>query len=474
MNLKDRELLQDFLDLIVAYIQNNPLENDAVVNYYNYQALEKKFDTNINAQGLSEKDLLATVEAYLQYAVRTIHPQFFGKSYGAYTVPSLIGEILSAVTNTSIATYVGAPSATVLENALIQKMTQLVGFHNGDGIFLTGGTQANLVALLCARNKVLPLVKQQGLQQNNLVFFISDQAHYSFISAANILGIGIDNLVRVPANEQGQMDVLALEEAIITAINQGKTPFFVAATSGTTVLGAFDPIDKIAAVTSKYNLWLHVDAAYGGSFILSDRCQSWFDGSELADSFAWDAHKLMGIPLPCSVILTKNKGVLYEGCTTCDVSKASSYIFHQYDEAAYDLGKKSLQCTRKVDVLKLWLAWKYYGDGGYGERMDRLLQLAEYTEQRIQALPFLELVFPRMSVNLCFRYRSPSVTNIDDFNRILRNDLIQQGKPFLNYSTFRGQGFLRINIINPDCEEYDIDDALETIVTEAKAQDESQ
>ncbi|MEQ9368298.1 MAG: pyridoxal-dependent decarboxylase [Coleofasciculus chthonoplastes F3-SA18-01] len=159
----------------------------------------------------------------------------------------------------------------------------------------------------------------------------------------------------------------------------------MAATSGTTVLGAFDPIDKIAGITAKYNLWLHVDAAYGGSFILSDRGKSWFGGCELADSFAWDAHKLMGIPLPCSVILTKNQGVLYEGCTTCDVSKASSYIFHDYDEAAYDLGKKSLQCTRKVDVVKLWLAWKYYGDRGYSQRMDRLLELAEYTEERIRA-----------------------------------------------------------------------------------------
>ncbi|MEQ9482742.1 pyridoxal-dependent decarboxylase [Coleofasciculus sp. F4-SAH-05] len=153
---------------------------------------------------MSKKDLLTTVQAYLQSTVRTIHPQFFGKSYGAYTVPSLMGEILAAVTNTSIATYVGAPSATVLENALIQKMAELVGFQNGDGIFLTGGTQANLVALLCARNQVLPQVKRQGLQQNNLVFFVSDQAHYSFISAANILGIGMDNLVRVPANQQGQ------------------------------------------------------------------------------------------------------------------------------------------------------------------------------------------------------------------------------------------------------------------------------
>lgn len=474
MNSKDQELLQDFFDLIIAYVQNNPLENDAVVNYHHYPALEETFDTHIEAEGLSEKDLLATVQAYLQSAVRTIHPQFFGKSYGAYTVPSLMGEILAAVTNTSIATYVGAPLATVLENALIQKMAQLVGFQNGDGIFLTGGTQANLVALLCARNQVLPQVKRQGLQQNHLVFFVSDQAHYSFISAANILGIGMDNLVRVPANQQGQMDVAALEQAIVTALNHGKIPFLVAATSGTTVLGAFDPIDKIAGITAKYNLWLHVDAAYGGSFILSDRGKSWFSGCELADSFAWDAHKLMGIPLPCSVILTKNQGVLYEGCTTCDVSKASSYIFHDYDEAAYDLGKKSLQCTRKVDGVKLWLAWKYYGDRGYSQRMDRLLELAEYTEARIQALPNLELVFPRVSVNLCFRYRSPSITDLDDFNRRLRNHLIQQGKPFLNYSTFRGQGFLRINITNPDCGESDIDDALETIVAEAKAQEQSQ
>jgi len=465
MTSKEHELLRDFLDLMLNYLQENPLEENKVLNYQDYQSLEKALDTEIGQQGVSEKALLLNIQSYLQNCVRTIHPQFFGKSYAAYSIPSLMGEILAAVTNTSMATYVGTPAATVIENALIQKMAQIVGFKQGDGIFLTGGTQANLTALLCARNQFLPEAKKKGVNASNLALFVSDQAHYSFISAVNVLGIGVNNLIRVQSDAQGRMDVQALENAIELSIKAGKRPFFIGATAGTTVLGAFDPIAQIAAIAAKYQLWLHIDGAYCGSFLLSKRYKYLLQGCELADSFSWDAHKLMGVPLPCSVILTKNKGVLYQGCTTGDISKASSYVFHNLGEASCDLGEKSLQCTRKVDALKLWLAFQYYGDQGYENRMNRLWELAQYAADKINASSALELVFPRQSVNLCFRYRSKKTDNLNPFNRDLKERLIRQGNTFLNYSTVNGVGFLRMNILNPDIPETEIDYALEQVTT---------
>ncbi len=472
MTPKEQELMTSFLKLVMDYLQSNPLIEDVLVDYQDYESLEKKFDTFIGQEGILEEELLASVQSYMKYCVRTFHPQFWGKLYAGYNIPGLIGEILSNVTNTSMATFVASPVATLIENELIKKMTDIVGFIEGDGIFVTGGTQANLVAVLSARNTFDPNIKKTGLgKEQDLVLFVSDQAHYSFISAANVLGLGVENVVRVKSDELGRMDVEALETAIQTAIQKSKIPFFIGATAGTTVLGAFDPIEKIAKVASRYNLWLHIDGAFGGSALLSSRHKSLLAGSELADSFTWDTHKMMGVPLPCSVILMRNPGILYDACTTSDVSTASSYVFHDLGGISYDLGEKSLQCTRKVDALKLWFAWKYYGDEGYERRFNQVFDLAQYAEQKIKESPYLELVFPRQFVNLCFRYKPTREENVQQFNRVLQKQLIERGKAYINYTQVKGLTVLRLNVINPDVEKEDIDTLLDCVVEVGQEQE---
>ena len=473
MTPEEHELMTNFLKLVMSYLQSNSLTDNALVDYHDYESLEKKFDTSIGKKGVLEEELLSSVQTYMQYCVRTIHPQFWGTLRAGYNIPSLVGEILADITNTSMSTYGGSPVATLIENKLIKKMTDIVGFNNGDGIFVTGGTQANLVAVLSARNALDPNIKKTGLrQQHDLVLFISDQAHYSFISAANVLGLGVENIIRVKSDQMGRMDTEALEIAIQTAIKVNKTPFFIGATAGTTVLGAFDPIEEIAHIASKYNLWLHIDGAFGGSALLSNRYNSLLAGSELADSFSWDAHKMMGVPVPCSVILMRNSGVLYDACTTTDVTIASSYVYHNIGGESFDLGEKSLQGTRKVDVLKLWFAWKYYGDEGYENRLNHVVELAQYAEQKIKMTPFLEMVFPRQFVNLCFRYKPKAGKNTDQLNILVQKQLMQKGQAYINYTQVKGLTVLMINVVNPLVEKEDIDYLLNCVIEVGQEQDE--
>ena len=473
MTPRERKVMRRFMEVVLNYIEDNPLKDPALLRYQDYKSLAKTFDTSITEKGISDEDLLLSIQSYFKHCVRTFDPQFLGKSYAGYNLPGLMGEILSNVTNTSMATYVASPVATLIENTLIRKMADVVGFENGDGIFVPGGTQANLIALLCARNTVNPTIKREGLRHGcDLVLFVSDQAHYSFIIAANLLGIGFENVIRVQSDEVGRMNVEALEEAIEISAGKGKLPFFVGATAGTTVLGAFDPIERIAEIASKYGLWLHIDAAWGGSVLLSKNCRALLAGSELADSFSWDAHKMMNVPLPCSIILTRNQGILYDSCTTCDFTTASSYVFHSLGEPSVDLGQKSLQCTRKVDALKLWLAWRYYGDEGYEKRIDRVLGLAQYAEERIDESPRLELVFPRQFANLCFRYVSLTTKDIDRFTKSLQDSLVATGRVFLGYSDVKGRGVLRLNVINPQITEADLDYSLECVIEAGEKLDE--
>jgi glutamate/tyrosine decarboxylase-like PLP-dependent enzyme len=352
-------------------------------------------------------------------------------------------------------------------------MTDLVGFSDGDGIFVSGGTQANLVAVLSARNTLDPNIKITGLrQQHDLVLFISDQAHYSFISAANVLGLGVQNIIRVKTDQLGRMDSEALELAIQTATKENKIPFFIGATAGTTVLGAFDSIEDIASIASKYNLWLHVDGAFGGSALLSNRYNSLLAGSELADSFSWDAHKMMGVPVPCSVILMRKSGVLYDACTTTDVEETPSYVYHNIGSESFDLGEKSLQGTRKADVLKLWFAWKYYGDEGYENRLNHVVELAQYAEQKIMMTPYLEMAFPRQFVNLCFRYKPKAGENADQLNMRVQKQLMQKGQAYINYTRVKGLTVLMLNVVNPLVDEEDIDYLLNCVIEIGQEQDE--
>lgn len=473
MTPEEHELVTDFLKLVMNYLQSNPLKDNVLVDYHDYESLEKKFDTSIGKKGVLEEELLSSVQSYMQYCVRTFHPQFWGTLRAGINIPGLIGEILADITNTSMSTYGGSPVATLIENKLIKKMTDIVGFSDGDGIFVTGGTQANLVAVLSARNALDPNIKKTGLkQQHDLVLFISDQAHYSFISAANVLGLGVENIIRVKSDQLGRMDTEALEIAIQTAIKENKTPFFIGATAGTTVLGAFDSIEEIAHIASKYNLWLHIDGAFGGSALLSNRYNSLLAGSELADSFSWDAHKMMGVPVPCSVILMRNSGVLYDACTTTDVTIASSYVYHDIGGESFDLGEKSLQGTRKVDVLKLWFAWKYYGDEGYENRLNHVVELAQYAEQKIKMTPFLEMAFPRQFVNLCFRYKPKAGKNADQLNILVQKQLMQKGQAYINYTQVKGLTVLMLNVVNPLVDKEDIDYLLNCVMEIGHEQEE--
>lgn len=469
----ERKLMANFLELVMSYLHSNKLEDNAILDYQNYESLERKFDASIGNKGASEDELLSNVQTYMQYCVRTSHPQFIGTLRAGYNVASLVGELLADITNTSMSTYEGSPVATLIENKLIKKMTEIVGFPDGGGIFVSGGTQANLIAVLSARNTLDPNIKKTGLrQQHDLVLFISDQAHYSYVSAANVLGLGFQNIIRVKSDELGRMDTKALELAIQAAIRENRTPLFIGATAGTTVLGAFDPIEDIASIASKYNLWLHIDGAFGGSALLSSRYNSLLAGSELADSFSWDAHKMMGVPVPCSVILTRNSGVLFDTCTTTDATETPSYVYHNIGSESYDLGEKSLQGTRKADALKLWFSWKYYGDEGYENQLNHVVEMAQYAEQKIKTNPCLKMVFPRQFVNICFSYRPQSGGNADHLNIKVQQQLMQSGQAYINYTQVKGRTVLMLNVVNPLVDVEDIDYLLSRVIEIGQEQDE--
>jgi glutamate/tyrosine decarboxylase-like PLP-dependent enzyme len=440
--------LADLSDVMARFVEHNTDPDGECRTYLPLDQIRKQIDLSLPEDGDGETALAGWVESYLKHTVPTGNWRFLNQLWGGFSLPGVVGEVASTISNTSMFTYEVAPVATLIEQELIGRLGELVGFTDADGLFVTGGSNANLVAMAVARYRFKPSTLQEGSDGSRLQIFVSDQSHYSFNKAANLMGLGLANVIRVSSDSAGRMLPEALDEAIRSSKAQGASPFFVGATAGTTVLGAFDPIDAIADICEEHGLWFHIDGAWGGSALMSEKLRHLLAGCERADSFTWDQHKMMGLPLVCSTILLRQRGLLAQ---TNHVG-GSEYIFHETG-VERDLGPKSLQCARRVDALKLWLAWKCFGRRGFAERIEGLFALAQEFADRLDAHPRFERAAPVASLNICFRYKPEgdlSEADVDRGNLVAREALLKSGRALINYAVVDNRSCWRLILANTE------------------------
>jgi glutamate/tyrosine decarboxylase-like PLP-dependent enzyme len=361
-----------------------------------------------------------------------------------------MAEMLTPISNTSMYTFKVAGPHVLVEREVLRHMTSKAGYEGGEGIFVPGGSMANLVAMLIARNESVPEVRENGADGSSLAVYTSRSGHYSTRKNAGILGIGRSNVREVPTDREGRMSVRDLDRFIRDDRENGSVPVLINATAGTTVEGSFDPLRELAALAREHRTWLHVDGAFGGSILLSRAYRNLLDGVDLSDSFSWCAHKMMGVPLSCSVLLMRRKGLLLR-----NLSEAAGYLF-QEDHDDLNPGVSSLQCGRRNDALKLWAAWKHHGDDGYDERIGRMFGLARYAARRIEADPDLSLALRPPSINVCFEVRGRS-------SEAICSRLDKESRLKIGHGTVNGRCAIRLVTVNPDLEEEDIDFALREI-----------
>lgn len=234
-----------------------------------------------------------------------------------------------------------------------------------------------------------------------MVVFASEEAHYSVHKMSSLLGIGESNLIEVKTDEIGRMSPMNLEEQILKQITLGNIPLAVVATLGTTVRGSFDPIEPISEICKKYSMWLHLDAAWGGSLIFSKKYRYLIKGIERSDSVAINPHKLMAVPQQCSILLVKDGKILKQ----CH-SKEAQYLFQKdkFYDTCYDCGDRYFQCGRKCDVFKFWMMWKAKGNNGFGKHVDDIMETSEYLVECIKGRNDFKLVSKPQFINVCFWY----------------------------------------------------------------------
>uniref|UniRef100_A0A7N6FE27 Glutamate decarboxylase like 1 n=1 Tax=Anabas testudineus TaxID=64144 RepID=A0A7N6FE27_ANATE len=447
---------------------------EKVCEWRSPEQLKELLDLELRDKGESESRVLQYCRDAIKYSVKTTHPRFFNQLYAGMDPYSMVGSFITEAITTSLYTYEVAPVFTLMEDTLLRKMIEMIGWdEGGDGIFNPGGSMSNMYAVNLARYRYCPDIKEVGLfAAKRLVILTSQEGHYSISKGAALLGIGTKNVYIVSSDKRGKMIPSALEEKIKLAKSEGAVPFMVNATAGTTVLGAFDPIEEIADICEKYNLWLHVDACWGGAALMSKKHKHLLKGIHRVNSVAWNLHKMLMVPLQCSAFLVRDKTSLLQHCH----SARATYLFQQdkFYDVSYDTGDKSVQCGRKPDAFKFWLMWKALGTTQLEQIVDRAIAMARYLAQEIKKREEFQLVIEPEYSNVCFWYIPPSLRSVPHGPErwkklhtvapVVKERMMKKGSMMIGYQAHGDKpNFFRMVVISPQVSREDLNFVLDEI-----------
>ena len=416
--------------------------------------LRRELGIALAEQGSGLDELVGKLERILAATPSSSSRRFFNQLFGGRDPAGLLAEMVTPLTNSSMYTYKVAGPAVLIEQEVIARALRKLGYPDGEGTFSPGGSLSNMTAMLVARNEKLREVRENGFEGQRLTVYLSDQGHYSIRKSAGMLGLGRNAVRLVPTNVNGSMDSSAARRLIEHDRRSGAIPLMLVATTGTTVLGAFDPIGELADLAREFDMWLHVDGAFGGSVMLSDEYRGLMDGAERSDSFTWNAHKMMGVPLSCSMLLLSRRGLLQ-----AHLDEPAEYLF-QSDDAELNPGRHSIQCGRRNDALKLWAAWQLHGDAGFARRIGRQFAVARLFTSMIENDPELTLAKPPQSINVCFEVTGKSSRDICTL-------LDRTGRLKIGFGTVDGRDVIRMVCVNPDVTESDLRIFVEEIKSAA-------
>ncbi len=408
----------------------------------------------LNADQLTAR-FTELIEQTLQHGQNLHHPHYVGHQVPASLPLAGLFDAVTAITNQVMAIYEMGPWATAVERAMVHELGAAIGFTPGkfSGLVTSGGSLANLTALLTARNVTLGDSWKTGLAHSQLppVLVTHAEAHYCVTRAAGVLGIGTDQIVRVPLDRQRRMEPAALDRILIELRQRNVPIVAVSAAACATPSGAFDPLVEIAQICRQHQVWLHVDAAHGGAACLSPQHQHLVAGLELADSVVCDAHKMLFIPALCAFVFYRQHEHRYAA-----FEQVAPYLFDPSvpGMAEFDNGITNVECTKRAAAMGLWGVWSLFGRQLFAALVDVTLDLAQqFYRLLVEQNDFQPLCQPPCNI-VVFRYLPPTLRDrspaeIDAFQLRLRRAVIEAGDFYLVQTSLDGRSYLRTTIMNP-------------------------
>lgn len=418
--------------------------------------LRERITLDFNPNGLGNQAAIErAIEYFLKDSLAVHHPQCVAHLHCPSLVVSQAAEVLINATNQSMDSWDQSPSATIIEIKLIEWLRAQVGYPAGDaGVFTSGGTQSNLMGLMLARDALYARqghsVQQHGITGDlrKIKVLCSENAHFSVQKNMALLGHGYQSVVQVKSDQFARMDVNDLKAKLAQAEANGEQILAIVATAGTTDAGAIDPLREIAAIAAEHNIWVHVDAAWGGALLLSEKYRHYLDGLELVDSVTLDFHKQYFQTISCGAFLLKDARH-YEL-----MRYQAAYLNSEFDEEAGvpNLVSKSLQTTRRFDALKLWMGLEALGQKQYAAIIDHGVSLAQDVAQFVESEPRLELVMQPQLASVLFRYRPEQLSDsaqIALFNQRIGDALLESGRANVGVTEHAGVTCLKLTLLNP-------------------------
>ena len=405
--------------------------------------LYDRLDLKLRREGMSAPELEKSLKDLVFATPRTATHAFFNQLFGGRQEKAILGDLLAVILNNSMYTYKAAGPQIGVEKVILREICNMIGWdENSDGTLAPGGSMTNFMGMLMARDAFNEHTKYEGVHQKMTVY-TSIESHYSTPKNAAFIGIGRNNVRKISVDAEGRMDIAVLRRTLQEDIANGFHPILVNCTAGTTVLGAYDNLTEASAVAKEFGIWLHVDGAYGGSVLLSEKYKHLIEGVEKVDSFTLNAHKMLGTPLSCSLIVVKDKKHLYDS-----FSNDASYLY-QTDHDDFNLGKMSLQCGRRNDALKLWVLWKSLGTKGLEAIVDKQFKLADAGRAYVRAHPDYTDYSVNDTVAVCFNYKGIAAKDIC-------TALYEHSELLVGYGSFNHDVFIRLVTINATNETDDI------------------
>lgn len=396
-------------------------------------------------EGISTEKILLELKNIVKDSMNPLTPNYIGHMDSIPTLISCLGEFVTTTLNNNMLSLEMSPVFSQMEIQVLKNISKMFGYEEtGGGVMTSGGSLANLQALAVARNHKLK-VKEDGLirLKEQPVILVSEVSHTSLHKAAMLLGLGTNSIIAVKSNHNSQMDILDLEAKINEAVDTGKKPFAIVATAGTTVTGSIDPILSISEIARKFGLWLHVDAAYGGSLVFSQKYHGKLSGIENADSITFNPQKWMYVAKTCAMVLFKDLKLL-----ETDFRISAPYM----NETEFtNLGEISVQGTRHADILKLYLSLQHVGLSGYDQLINRSYLMIEEFIKQVKQRSYLELASEPDTNICCFRLRFKNLNDkqCDKLNLELQQFLLGKESVFFSLPLYRGKRWLRAVLLNP-------------------------
>lgn len=452
----------DLIALLANHLNKTKEGTPPKVTNWVSPSAEYDFWKKYSKETHSTKEFFSTL---LERSIHTHHPKYIGHQIASTVPVSALATLFSAQLNNGMTVYEMGQASTAIEKNVIEMFTKTIGYTKGDGFLTSGGTLANLTAMLAARKAIANDDIWNDGHDSKLAIMVSEEAHYCIDRAARIMGLGNEGIIKIPVDHNYAIRVDALEQYYNKALADGRQVIAIVGSAPSTSTGVYDNLEEVSAFAKAKKIWFHVDGAHGGAAIFSAKYKHLLKGIETADSVIIDGHKMMGTSSITTAVLFKNEVDSY-----ATFEQKAQYLWDKNDDPEwYNIGKRTFECTKSMMSIRFFAIMNAYGTQFFDDNVTVLYDAGREFGTVVKQHPDFELALAPISNIVCFRYTGNlTPESYEAINKRIRRELLEDGEFYIVSTTLKGTFYLRTTFMNPFTNREHMNALLEKITRIAK------